>query len=100
MRTTKPKTHFEGKRSGSTGPEIAVVLKHNLKHPIFRVADKKQNLFDLDIGEESDVFGYWRWIFYENVFTTILPDMGLLESWAARFNCFIVAFITKLGSEV
>ena len=56
MRTTKPKTHFEGKRSGSTSPEIAVVLTHNLKHPIFREADKKQNLFYLDIGEESDVF--------------------------------------------
>ena len=56
MRTTKPKTHFEGKHSCSTGPEIAVVLKHNLQHPIFREAAKKQNFFYLDIGEESDVF--------------------------------------------
>ena len=56
MRTTKPKTHFEGKRSRATGPEIAVVLKHNLKHPKFREAAQKQNLFYLDIGEESDVF--------------------------------------------
>ena len=29
MRTTKPKTHFEGKRSRCTGPEIAVVLKQS-----------------------------------------------------------------------
>ena len=54
MRTTKPKTHFEGKRSGSTGPEIAVVLKHNLKHPIFREAAKKQNLFE---GHKSHFCG-------------------------------------------